>query len=61
MTLGSDDLSVLDLGPLTLLDELARARDAAQDLVDEPVASAVVSALAAGVSWGTIAAVLRGD
>ena len=61
MALGSDDLSVLDLGPLTLLDELARARDAARDLVDEAVASAVASALEAGVSWGTIAAVLRGE
>jgi hypothetical protein len=61
MALGSDDLSVLDLGPLNLLDELARARDAARDLVDEPVATAVVTALESGVSWGTIAAVLRGD
>ena len=61
MALGSDDLSVLDLGPLTLLDELARARDADRDLVDEPVASAVATALEAGVSWGTIAAVLRGE
>ena len=61
MALGSDDLSVLDLGPLTLLDELARARDAASAMVDEPVASAVARALEAGVSWGTIAAVLRGD
>lgn len=61
MALGSDDLSVLDLGPLPLLDELARARDAARDLVDESVASAVASALEAGVSWGTIAAVLRGE
>ena len=61
MALGSDDLSVLDLGPLTLLEELTRARDAASVLVDEAVASAVARALEAGVSWGTIAAVLRGD
>lgn len=61
MALGSDDLSVLDIAPLTLLDELARARDAARDLVDEHVASAVTRALEAGVSWGTIAAVLRGE
>jgi len=60
MALGSDDLSVLEIAPLTHLDELARARDAARDLVDEPVASAVAQALEAGVSWGTIAAVLRG-
>jgi hypothetical protein len=61
MALGSDDLSVLDIAPLTHLDELARARDAARDLVDEPVASAVAQALEAGIPWGTIAAVLRGD
>ncbi len=61
MALGADDLSVLDALPLTLLDELARARDAARDLVDENVASAVAQAREAGISWGTIAAVLRGD
>ena len=61
MALGSDDLSVLDLAPLTHLDELARTRDAARDLVDEPVASAVARAREAGISWGEIAAVLRGD
>jgi hypothetical protein len=61
MALGADDLSVLDALPLTLLDELARARDAAHDLVDENVASAVARAREAGISWGTIAAVLRGE
>ena len=61
MALGSDDLSVLDLAPLTHLDELARARDATRDLVDEPVASAVARAREAGISWGEIAAVLRGS
>jgi hypothetical protein len=61
MALGADDLSVLDALPLTHLDELARARDAARDLVDENVASAVASAREAGISWGTIAAVLRGE
>lgn len=61
MALGADDLSVLDALPLTHLEELARARDAARDLVDESVASAVASAREAGISWGTIAAVLRGE
>jgi hypothetical protein len=61
MALGADDLSVLDAQPLTLLDELARARDAARDLVDENVASAVAQAREAGIPWGTIAAVLRGE
>jgi hypothetical protein len=61
MALGADDLSVLEVQPLTHLDELARARDAARDLVDEHVASAVASAREAGISWGTIAAVLRGE
>ena len=61
MALGADDLSVLDALPLTHLEELARARDAARDLVDENVASAVASAREAGISWGTIAAVLRGE
>jgi len=61
MALGGDDLGVLDALPLTHLDELARARDAARDLVDEHVAAAVASAREAGIPWGTIAAVLRGE
>ena len=61
MALGTDDLNVLDAMPLSHLDELARARDAARDLVDEHVASAVARAREAGVSWGMIASVLRGD
>ena len=61
MALGTDDPSVLDALPLTHLDELARARDSARDLVDEHVASAVARAREAGIPWGTIAAVLRGD
>ena len=61
MALGADDLNVLDALPLTHLDELARARDGARDLVDEHVASAVASAREAGISWGAIAAVLRGE
>jgi hypothetical protein len=47
--------------PLTHLDELARARDPVRDLVDEQVATAVARAREAGISWGEIAAVLRGD
>jgi hypothetical protein len=61
MSLGADDLSVLDALPVTYLDDLARARDAARDLVDEHVASAVARAREVGIPWGTIAAVLRGD
>lgn len=61
MALGADDLNMLDAMPLTHLDELARARDPARDLVDEHVASAVARAREAGISWGEIAAVLRGD
>ena len=61
MALGTDDLNVLDAMPLNHLAELARARDAARDLVDEHVASAVARAREAGVSWGTIASVLRGE
>ena len=61
MTIGAEDLHVFDALPLAHLDELARARDGARDLVDEHVASAVASAREAGISWGTIAAVLRGD
>lgn len=61
MALGAEDLSVLDALPLTHLDELARARDVARDFVDEHVASAVAQAREAGIPWGTIAAVLRGD
>ena len=57
----ADDVSILDALPLTHIDDLARARDAARDLVDEHVASAVARAREAGISWGTIAAVLRGD
>jgi hypothetical protein len=60
MSLG-DDLSVLDDLPYVYLDDLARARDAARDQVDEHVASAVARAREAGIPWGTIAAVLRGD
>lgn len=61
MSFGADELSVLDAMPVTHLDDLARARDAARDLVDEHVASAVARAREAGIPWGTIAAVLRGD
>ena len=61
MALGAEDLGVLEALPLTHLNELARARDAARDLVDEHVASAVARAREAGISWGAIAAVLRGD
>jgi hypothetical protein len=61
MAPGADDLNVLDAMPLFHLDELARARDAAHDLVDEQVASAVAGALEAGIPWGTIADVLRGE
>ena len=61
MTLGADDLDVLDAMPLTHLDELVQALDPARDFVDEHVASAVAQAREAGISWGEIAAVLRGD
>ena len=47
--------------PLTHLDELVQALDPARDFVDEHVASAVAQAREAGISWGEIAAVLRGD
>jgi hypothetical protein len=61
MSLGTDDLGLLDSLPLTALDDLARARDAARGVVDEDVAIAVARAVEEGISWGTIAAVLRGD
>jgi hypothetical protein len=61
MALGADDFGTLDTLPLAHLDDLARARDGARDLVDEHVASAVAQAREAGIPWGTIAAVLRGD
>ncbi|MGA9101785.1 hypothetical protein [Aeromicrobium sp.] len=61
MALGTEDLSVLDAMPLAHLDDLARACGAARDLVDEHVAAAVARAREAGIPWGTIAAVLRGD
>jgi hypothetical protein len=61
MTFGGSDLDVLDASPLSDLLVLVRARDAARDLVDEDVAAAVARAREAGISWGSIAAVLRGE
>jgi hypothetical protein len=61
MTSGGSDLDVLDASPLSDLLVLVRTRDAARDLVDEHVAAAVARAREAGISWGLIAAALRGE
>jgi hypothetical protein len=60
MTFGPGDLDVLDATALSDLFTLVRARDATHDLVDEQVVAAVARAREAGISWGEIAAALRG-
>ncbi len=54
-----------DLGkgdsPLQELCALVEVRDAATDVVDADVAEAVARSIDAGISWGVLAGVLRGD
>ena len=54
-----------DLGkgdsPLQELCALVEVRDAATDVVDADVAEAVARSIDAGITWGVLADVLRGD
>jgi hypothetical protein len=53
--LGKDD------SPLDKLSALVQGRDAATDVVDAEVVEAVTRSVDAGISWGVLADVLRGD
>jgi hypothetical protein len=54
-----------DLGkgdtPLEELSALVEGRDTATDVVDADVAEAVARSIDAGITWGVLADVLRGD
>jgi hypothetical protein len=54
-----------DLGkgdsPLDELGALVEVRDAATDVVDADIAEAVARSIDAGITWGVLADVLRGD
>jgi hypothetical protein len=54
-----------DLGkgdsPLDELGALVEVRNAATDVVDADIAEAVARSIDAGITWGVLADVLRGD
>jgi hypothetical protein len=55
------DLGKGDDSPLDELGALVEVRDAATDVVDADIAEAVARSIDAGITWGVLADVLRGD
>lgn len=55
------DLGKGDGSPLDELGALVEVRDAATDVVDADIAEAVARSIDAGITWGVLADVLRGN